>query len=341
MRRKPAAGWRRWMRIGVLGLGGALVAAVLVVGGLWLWAGGDKTPADQISWGVTYSTHVARELGLDPAATYRTIVTELKPDRLRLVAYWTDIEPADGRFDYGDLDAQVAGAEAAGIPYVIAVGRKVPRYPECYTPDWAKGLSMAEQHERILAMLERTVKRYEGGAHLATWQVENEPFLNYGICPAKDEAFLKQEVELVDRLSSKPILLTDSGELTTWLGPSKYGHMFGTTLYRAVLNPNGDVFRYMWWPDWYTRRGNLIKKLRPNVQKLVVAELQAEPWGLGPDKPQSFYDRTMSHEQFADNIRFTQDVGFSEAYMWGVEWWYFEKTVRDDDYYWKTAQALF
>jgi hypothetical protein len=311
----------------------------VLFGGAWVWAGAEKTPPENMAWGFTYSAHAARDLGLDPVVAYRAALDELKPDRLRLVAYWTDIEPRRDEFVYRDLDLQVAEAEKRGIPYVLAIGRKVPRYPECYTPAWAQQLSMSEQHERILGMMQRTVQRYDHGAHLITWQVENEPYLKFGECPKFDESFLKQEVSLVRGLTTKPIMLTDSGELTTWLGPSQFGDQFGTTLYRSVLNgTTGGVYHHMWWPGWYTRRANLLKKLRPNVKQVVVAELQAEPWGLGPNKPQSFYDLTMSHEQFASNLAFAREVGMPEVYLWGVEWWYYEK-LHGDSYYWQTFRA--
>jgi len=333
--------WLRVVAMSGMAVGGLLAAAVVLVAALWLWAGDAKTPPNQIAWGITYSAHAAKDLNLDPEATYKAIVNDLQPKRLRLVAYWTDIEPQPGVYNYHDLDFQVAEAEKAGIPYVIAVGRKVPRYPECFIPDWAEHLSQADQNQQLLAIIKRTVQRYDGGAHMDTWQVENEPYLNFGVCPAQDHNLLKQEVQEVQSLTHHPILLTDSGELSTWLGPTQYGDEFGSTLYRVVINEPGDkIFHHFLWPDVYTRHGNLIKKIHPNVKKLIVAELQAEPWGNGPDKPQAFYDLTMSHDQFSKNIDFARQVGFPEVYMWGAEWWYYEK-LHGDDYYWNTAGATF
>jgi hypothetical protein len=332
-RRRPW--WLQAVRITGIALGCLLAALALAVGALWLWAGDAKTPPDQIKWGVTWSAHAAKDLGLDPEAAYRAMLDELHPQRLRLVAYWTDIEPKPGVYNYHDLDFQVAEAEKHGIPYVIAIGRKVPRYPECFIPDWAQHMTVDSQHQQQLEMMARTVRRYDGGAHMDTWQVENEPYLDFGICPKFDPVFLKQEVATVRSLTSKPLLLTDSGELSTWLGPTQFGDEFGSTLYRVVINPGNKIFHHFLWPDVYTRHGNLIKKLHPNIKKVIVAELQAEPWGNGPGKPQSFYDLTMSHDQLSKNIEFARQVGFPEVYMWGAEWWYYEK-LHGDDYYWRT-----
>lgn len=310
--------------------------------GLWLYAGGAKLPPDRVVWGVTWSNHEARGLNIDPERAYLAMLDDLHPKRLRLVAYWTDIEPQIDQFDFHELDFQVREAEKRGIPYVIAVGRKVPRWPECFVPDWAKKLSDTEQQQRLFVFVDRIVRHYDAGAHLTTWQVENEPYLSFGEgCPKFEARVLSQEVSLVRSLSAKKIRLTDSGELSLWIQASQFGDEFGTTLYRAVLvDKTAAVLHYLWWPDYYTRRANLVKKLHPNIQSVVVSELQAEPWGLGPDKPQAFYDKTMSHEQFLSNINFARQTGLDEVDLWGVEWWYYEKQ-HGDSFYWDAARDLF
>jgi hypothetical protein len=335
--------WKTALKRTAIVVGSTLAVAAVVAASLWIWAGGDKVTPDKISWGYTFSSGAARGLGLDPHAAYTAMLDGLHPQRLRLVAYWTDIEPADGRFDYSDLDFQISEAEKRGIPYVIVTGRKVPRWPECYTPDWAKRLPTDEQHSRILRQVQNTINRYDARPHLLRWQVENEPYLNFGDgCPGPDEQFLKAEVAAASQSTHRPIMLTDSGETKSWLGPSQFGDIFGTTLYRVVLNKKGSTFHHFLWPEYYTRHGNLIKKIHPNIKQLVVAELQAEPWtekGL-TNIDQAYIDLTLSHKQFTDNIEFTREVGFSEAYLWGAEWWYYRK-LHGDDFYWNTARDVF
>ena len=50
---------------------------------------------------------------------------------------------------------------------------------------------------------------------------------------------------------------------------------------------------------------------------------------------------TMSHTQFYDNIAYAREAGFSEVYLWGVEWWYAMKEQRGDPFYWEAARELF
>jgi hypothetical protein len=342
-RRRTSRWWRPALKWAGLVAGSLAGLALVALAGLWFWAGGSKLAPSQMAWGFTYSSSASRGLGLDPRATYLALLDELRPKRLRLAAYWTEIEPADGRFDYQDLDFQVAEAERRGIPYVIAVGRKVPRWPECYTPGWAKQLPAPDQQSRLLRQISHTVERYDHRPHLLRWQVENEPFLRFGEgCPEPDAALLGREIAQVKRLSTLPVMITDSGETDNWLNASKYGDVFGSTLYRVVLNPKGHPFHHFLTPAMYTRRGNLMKKLHPNVKQLVIAELQAEPWtNIGiQNLPDSYRDLTLSHQQFDANISFARDVGFSETYLWGAEWWYYEK-LHHDSYYYDQAARLF
>ncbi|HSH31543.1 MAG TPA: hypothetical protein VK963_02640 [Candidatus Saccharimonadales bacterium] len=327
------------------GLAVLVAVPVLVIAGLWLWAGGQKTPPQDIVWGYTYSSYMTKEeLGLDSQPVYLAALDELKPKIVRLVAYWQYLQPTADSWDFSDLDFQVAEAEKRGIPYIIAVGNRVPRYPECFTPAWAKDLSGQQRQAAVLRLVETVVRRYDGGRHLLRWQVENEPYLGlFGICPPLDEDLLKKEVALVRSLSSKDILITDSGELSTWYQASGLGDVFGTTMYRKVYDKtNGKVFRHIIPAEFYTRRANLMKKLHPGLKQVVNAELQAEPWADAPlsQKDEAFYNKTLDHQQFKDNIEFAQATGLEEVYLWGVEWWYLRK-LQGDSFYWDNAKALF
>lgn len=339
------AGRRQIIKIVVWSLAGA-AGFVLLVGLLVWFAFGQQrqVAAGEIEWGVTYSALAAEQLELDPDETYEQIITELKPQRLRLVAYWDRIEETPGQFDYRQLDRQVALAEASGIPFVIAIGQRVPRYPECHIPGWTMQMDAVAREEHLLDFMRRTIERYDGYRHLAAWQVENEPFLSlFGVCPEFREEFLRMEIELTRELSDKTIMTTESGELSFWLVASKYPDVLGSTLYRTVLISDTDrIVRHVFPPAYYRARANILKRLRPNLEGVVITELQAEPWAGQPipDASAEELARTMDPEQFETNVKFAQDVGFSEVYFWGVEWWYYEK-LRGQDYYWQRGRELF
>ena len=310
-----------------------------------LWADFQKTPAKNIVWGLTYSPLDAQGLGLDPHKTYLATLDELKPNKVRLMAYWNHIEGSDGHFDYSELDYEVAEASKRGIPYVIAVGQRVPRYPECYIPDWAAKMPYTDKQSKLMRFIQTTVTRYDKNPELSAWQIENEATLGtFGVCPKFDQAGLKDEIKLMRSLTHKELVMTDSGELSLWVANSGYSDTFGTTLYRAVLNGRGNngVFHHFIPSFAYTLRAAIVKVIHPNITKVIVAELQAEPWG---DKAlnqstKADFDRTMNHTQFDRNIAFARNTGMAEVWMWGAEWWYYEK-LHGDSYFWDTAANLY
>ena len=75
-------------------------------------------------------------------------------------------------------------------------------------------------------MLEKVIKHYDQNSAINAYQLENEPLLNFGLCPEPDREFLKKEVGFVRSQTKKPIILTDSGELRPWVTPMKLGDVY-------------------------------------------------------------------------------------------------------------------
>ncbi len=312
---------------------------------IWLFFGRQKlTQPEDIVWGLTYSPLASEGLKLDPDETYRAIIEDLQPNKIRLVAYWNRIEKHPGQYDFSDLQKQIELADSNDIPIIVAVGRRVPRYPECHAPEWSEKLAQADQDKKVLEFIDRTIKEFDKYENVVGWQIENEPFLgSFGICPTLDEGLLAQEIDLARSLTNKTILTSESGELSFWIKASKYPDVLGTTLYRRVLVGGSEVAINHIFPSWYYRaRSNIIMSISDNLDNVIVAELQGEPWTKRGiiNSTREEIDQTMSHEQFEKNIHFTENVGFPEVYWWGAEWWYYEKQ-NGNDYYWARAQELF
>ncbi len=326
---------RRGLAFGAVALVGALALAAATAPG--------AAPPDEIEWGATFSQKMCASLGIDWRETYLAVVGDLRPSVLRLVAYWDLVEPAPGRYDFADLDWQVGTAEAAGIPVVIAVGQKVPRWPEYHFPRWLRIPDERERRRRLLAYLAVVVERYRGRPGLRYWQVENEPFLDFGDGPRADPAFLGREVELVRGLDPRhPVLVTDSGEWGSWLAAARAGDVFGTTLYRKVHDPRLGTFSYPLVPGYYALRERVTKLAtgKPG-QRFICAELGAEPWGAEPVPRMSSAEQRelFSPEAFRRTVAFARGTGLRELYFWGVEWWYFRK-LRGDPAYWDEARRV-
>ena len=190
------------------------------------------------------------------------------------------MQPQPDKYVFTDLDYQIALAEKHKAKLVLALGSQFARWPECHNPEWTNELDKPNLHNALLSYIETVVLRYQNSPAIEMWQVENEPFLSsFGECPKPDRDLLDKEIALVKKLDPvRPVLITDSGELSPWFSAGKRGDAFGTTLYRYVFS---DVFNRYWInynPYWlYRAKGGLLKLLNGS-KELVIIEMQGEPW---------------------------------------------------------------
>ena len=304
---------------------------------------GRTEPAPEVTFGVTFSQIFAEDMGLDWQAAYLAILDDLKVKKLRLVAYWPEIEPRPGQYLFDDLDWQIREAERRDAEVILAIGQKVPRWPECHIPDWTKSLTKKARQERLLLLLTAIVEHYQGNQTIKFWQVENEPFLtSFGQCPELDEQFLGKEIALVRQIDSdqRPIIVTASGELSSWMKPARLADVLGTTLYRVVWIEQIGHFTYPIPAVFYYKRAKLVKRFT-DIEKIIVIELQGEPWG-----PKAIYEtavwkqaKSMDLDKFKEIIDYTRRTGFDEVYLWGVEWWYWKKEIGNN-VLWQEAKKL-
>lgn len=292
-------------------------------------------------YGVTFSQVAAQEFKLEGRQALSAILDDLKPAKLRLAAYWNQIEGQKGKLDWSYLDWQINEAKKRGVPVTLVIGRRVPRWPECHDPKWLKNLSLTEQQAETRRWLKAAVEHYRDNPIIEAWQVENEPLLSlFGVCPPPDKDFLVEEIKLVRSLDKRPIMITDSGELSFWLRTAGLSDILGTTVYHSVWNKYLGYWRHIYPPAFYYWRAVLAK--RQGNERVIVSELQAEPWGPGQGLTKLPWSEQTKHfgvKDFLANINLAQKAGFDEIYLWGAEWWYWLK-LKGDDSFWQAAQSL-
>ncbi len=323
------------------------IAVVIAVIALFIWivslfAG--KKPA-RIQYGVTFSIQYAKSLGIDWKKAYTAMFTELQVTKVRLPVYWEEVEPTKDSFNFDELDYAVTTASQHNAQIILAVGKRLPRWPECHVPDWAQTLSVTDAQTRQLLYMKTVVQRYKTNRAIIMWQVENEAFLNtFGPCPKLDGSFLDQEISLVKDLDpSRPVLITDSGELSSWLFAGRKGDVFGSTYYRYIYS---DVLKRYWtnfyFPSWFYRFKAGLVRIFNHGKPVMIAELEAEPWTTGGILTTSFDDqfKTMSLDHFQSIVSLASKTGFSPQYLWGVEWWYYMKDHGHPEF-WQAAQKVF
>ncbi|MBT4121797.1 hypothetical protein HOE31_02495, partial [bacterium] len=156
-----------------------------------------------------------------------------------------------------------------------------------------------------------------------------------------DNDFFKKEVLLVKMLDSRPIVITESGELSTWLGGSRLGDYVGTSIYRVTWNKHFGYFYYPLPPAFYYLKAELVKFVT-GVNNIFISEMQMEPW-LGMPVLLTSLDtqyKSMDIDRFKENLEYANRTGLSPIHLWGVEWWYWLREQGDSSI-WDEAIKLF
>ena len=335
---------------------------------IWLLVAGEAA-AEPVHIGTTFSARQCRYLGVDAKKTLKEIL-KTKFDLIRFSAYWDELEPQEGIYDFSGLDWQIAEAASKQVPIVLTVGMKAPRWPEYFIPVWAlkrlqlrKGADVSQHaylRQRTLQFLEAVVQRYRNEPMIRYWQVENEPLDRVGpgfwwIGPA----FVQQEAALVRRLDAmhRPILLTAVTYPNPLLRKFMYLFMRHDTIDEALRL--GDVLGVNVYPvvghHWFLKKSyywttpeerrtylsSILQRPRRGRKPVWVTELQAEPWEpnqlvyTAPAPPP-----TGDPSLLPQNIEELRALGIETVLLWGAEYWQFRKTRYQDAAWWDEVRRL-
>ncbi len=329
-----------------------LFGIVLFVGvavGAFLFIGWPSKTKGTI-YGVTFSRPYAEELKLDPDRVLTVALDEVGVRRFRIPAYWGLLETKPDTWDFTQLDKDIDAIGQRNGKVILAVGEKLPRWPECWGPDWWKKMPAAEQHAPLMKYIETVVTRYRNNPAIQGWQIENEPHFQYGDCPSIDLNALKQEVNFVRGLDpSRPITTTDSGELSAWTTFDGLIDSLGVSVYRVVRNPLFGSWNVCYWfvPPYLYERKALLAKWVAGVKDVYVSEFQMEPWSNKSLEQTPISDQmsSMSPQQMTSNFSFAERMGMPSVDFWGIEWWeWMRETQGHPEYidiakaFWKTHQ---
>lgn len=322
-----------------------ITLVILLVCGVSLYLLAQKETPERITYGMSFNTLYAEELGLEPREVFDAFIDELGVRHFRLAAHWPMVEPERNVYDFSELDYQLARAKEVGADVIFAVGRRLPRWPECHVPTWAQELEWDAQKEEIRAYITAVVNRYKDHPSITYWQVENEPYLGvfaYAHCGKLDEDFLKEEIALVKSLDgTRPILVTDSGNIGTWIDAYRAGDAFGTSMYVYFWNPELGQFKSVLPPWFYRAKANLMGLLFGEKETMLI-ELSAEPWLIEPVTNvdlETQYSR-MNLEKMDGILEYARESRFEKQYLWGGEWWYWLRE-QGEMHMWERALELF
>lgn len=315
----------------------------------FVWIHTSRAETTEMIWGVNFSESQAIYLGLDPKEVYSAIIHDLGAKNIKIHINWNALEKENDIHDFTSLDQQVAEAEANDVKLILVIGMKTGRWPECHTPTWLETIPEAERQTEILEYVKEIVERYKHSQAVEYWQIENEPFLEFGDCPQwyyeKDTSLIEAEVALVKQIDpTRKVIISESGELSDWTTAAEHADIVGVTMYRSTWNGAEETFGINPYtflaPQFYSAKAAYIKQV---YKKPVISiELQAEPWTAKPlrESRLEIQAQSMNIDLFNENVEFAKQAGLGGYYFWGAEWWYWMNVTHGQPEIWNQARLL-
>jgi hypothetical protein len=191
------------------------------------------------------------------------------------------------------------------------------------------------------------VNRYKTSPALESYQLENEYFLKaFGECSNFDRNRLVHEFNLVKALdpNHKLVVSMSNNAIGTPIGEPTPDE-WSISIYKRVWDKT-ITKRYFEYPIpawYYAFRAGFTKITRGHDS--FIHELQAEPW-----TPDTFtggitgttleeQDKSMNATILTNRMQYGQATGMKTMYMWGVEWWYWRLTAKNDPSLWNAAKT--
>jgi len=325
--------------------------------------------SDEVKIGVTFSPVQCGYLDQSWKSTYSDIL-DLDLGIIRLGAYWNEIEPKEGIYDFTRLDFQIEEAKKRGLPIVLTVGMKAPRWPEYFIPEWALkkiklsyacDVSKSEYlRKNTLRFVRKVVERYTDEKAITCWQVENEPLDRAG--PGLwyiSSAFLRDEAMLIRMIdkAQRPLMINIAtypnrflryiNKLFSLNNPLKDAtgicDILGLNIYPTIGQKFFGI--EMIFKTSTRQREKYIKRIKEYADKkdipVWITELQAEPWDPGKLVHLDYAQpETCGHTQMESHFSEMRSLGIDTIFLWGAEYWFFRKKNFQDSSWIDTARRL-
>jgi Beta-galactosidase len=276
------------------------------------WAELPLEPAGPTMLGLSFRPLQATALGLDPHRSLTELLAYSFPV-IRLAAYWDQMEPRPGEFEWSALDWQVEAAAAAGKQIIVCVGAvKAFGYPEFFVPARLLPEPLPERrlvtpgtHPGLAAAAAdfgaAVVRRYRAHPQVIGWQVEHEPVDPLGMEHSwrLAAAFVEGEVAAVRAADpDRPVVLTGFVPTSTPVRLQQRWRTRDQGDSLAVAARLADVVGINFYPRhglvrfgsrsvylagtrsaWQRRAmARLAAGLAGSGRRLMISECQAEPW---------------------------------------------------------------
>ena len=315
-------------------------------------------------FGTSYSFEQAAWFGIDPRQGFVKLISDFKFDWVRLPFFWNQMVDEAGNLKVDDLKFAIAQAKKKDIKVVIALGAKVPYYPEYHLPkSMADKLKFGDVITRdhpvaadILEIDRKVVSELSTFDNVFYWQIENEPYLGNVNGWKIDKSLLEAEIEVIRAADPKKrlIILTTTGSSVfdnNWkdtISLLSAGDVFGVNAYFKTQGIHLFSFsligkqievpwpRFLVWPvqSWYFLSPNFEKMAKYAADKDVefwVMEAQAEPY-FRTLEDASGSQLSYSNNDIGKAVDFLKGSGVGNIGLWGANFWQFREKQGDSSW---------
>jgi len=310
-----------------------------------------KHKSQPLILGASFIPDYASSFGLDPQQTLQAMLEPASQDGLalkqvRLVSYWSDIEPTPGQYDFSKLDWQFALANKYGAKVSLAIGLRQPRWPECHEPSWANVDPNNRQswEPQLYKYMSAVINHFKDNPALQDYELENEFFMKvFGECKDFDRNRLIAEFNLVKGLDSQHKVIISRSD--NWIGipvGKPTPDEFAISVYKRVWDAT-ITHRYFEYPlpSWFYASLAGWEELLSG-KDMIIHELQAEPWTpQGQEITQTSVKeqyKSMNPKRLKDRIKYGENTGMRTIDLWGAEWWYYMKVKNNDPGTWNVVK---
>jgi hypothetical protein len=199
-------------------------------------------------------------------------------------------------------------------------------------------------------MIEAVVQHTAHSPAIDSWGAENEPFVishrssHWRLTP-EWVAEVRDTIRASDPLR-RPVVAAHAQHFVDdrrWQDALEVGDVLGTSIYPfrnySVLGVDlvlpileiGPIA-----PNYAHQR----READESGKEFWVTEMQAEPWIdgdprlVGPDNP----SENLTEGKFKKNVEYARKTGAQRVYLWGAEWWLFQRDHYDDSWWWDLAR---
>lgn len=294
------------------------------------------------------------------AARLDELLAGLGARYVRISVEWSQVEPAPGQYDFSLVDALLGAAEAREAKVLMTVGVKGQRHPEYYIPQWVLDGSRLKDGETVsddpflrsqaLEMVSAVVSHVAGSVAIDSWSADNEPYV---ASPRANgwvlgEDFVREEVGIIrtDDPTHRPVVINHAQHFVfdrRWKVALADSDVLGTSIYpfrRYDIAGQEVIIPILEIGPLQTNYAAQARAAKAAGRDFWITEMQAEPWSndirlVSPANPVD--DLTPAH--FQDNIDYARRAGASRVYLWGAEWWLYERDHFGDSRWWNMAKA--